>query len=126
MTLDKLRTSVAFLDEASGFRPDMVIMDGTPRFEHSEDWEIEGIVTLARDWNAEIWTSATLHREGQTLDERGVPPQVARFDRHLSVVLSLVPQSDHVKVRIIKEHANTAPADVSLELDPRSLMLRWC
>ncbi len=124
-TLDKLRSSVAFLSEAGGFRPDMVIMDGTPRFEMSEDWEIEGVVTLAREWDAEIWTSANLHREGQEVDARGVPAEVARFDHHLGVLLSLLPEADHIRLRILKEHANAAPANVSLELDPRSLMLRW-
>lgn len=124
-TLEKLRASVAFLKEASGFAPDMVIVDGTPRFDHSEPWEIEGVTALARDWQAEVWTTATLHREGQQCDARGVPVEVARFDQHLAVVLCLVPEADRIHLRIVKDHGNADLANVPLELDPRSLMLRW-
>jgi len=124
-TLEKLQQSVAFLEEAGGFRPDMVIMDGTPRFEHSEPWEIEGVVELARAWQAEVWTSANLHREGQDLDARGVPREVAQFEEHLGVVLALCPESDRVRVKILKEHACADPASVSLELDPNTMLLRW-
>jgi hypothetical protein len=124
-TLDKLRNSVAFLQEASGFSPDMVIMDGTPRFEHSEAWEMEGVAALARDWQAEVWTSATLHREGQQCDSRGVPLEVARFDAQLAVILMLASEAGRIRVRIAKDHGNAEVANVPLELDAHTLMLRW-
>jgi hypothetical protein len=124
-SLEKLEHSVAFLKDATGFAPDMVIMDGTPRFDKTEQWEIDGIRKMAADWNAEIWTSANLHREGQELDERSVPAEVARFDKDLSVIIHLCPDSDHVKVRITKEHQTGTPAQVQMELDPRTLLLRW-
>lgn len=124
-TLDKLRSSVAFLQDASGFTPDMVILDGTPRFEHSEEWEMEGVAALVRDWQAEVWTSAPLHREGQECDPRGVPLEVAKFDAHLAVILSLAPEADHIRLRIVKDHGKAEVASVPLELDPHSLMLRW-
>ena len=46
-SVEKLQQSVEFLKEAAGFEPDMVIMDGTPRFEKSEEWEIQDIIKLA-------------------------------------------------------------------------------
>ncbi len=124
-TLDKLRNSVAFLQDASGFSPDMVILDGTPRFDHSEAWEMEGVKALARDWRTEIWTTAALHREGQPCDGRGVPTEVAKFDDHLAVILLLASEADRIRVRIAKDHGNTDVANVPLELDPHTLMLRW-
>ena len=71
-SLEKLEQSVAFLKEAAGFEPDMVILDGTPRFENTEEWEIQGAKKLAAEWGAELWTSSNTHREGQEMDERGV------------------------------------------------------
>jgi len=59
------------------------------------------------------------------MDERGVPAGVARFDEDLSVIVNLVPESDDIKVRILKEHGNTEPAQVQIELDPQTLLLRW-
>ena len=59
------------------------------------------------------------------MDDRGVPVAVARFDDDLSVIINLVTESDHVKVSIVKEHRNTEPAQVQIELDPKTLLLRW-
>jgi hypothetical protein len=124
-SLEKLEQSVAFLKDAAGFEPDMVIMDGTPRFEVTEAWEIEGLKKMAAEWKAEVWTSSNTHREGQEMDARGVPTGVAQFDDNLSVIINLVPDSDHVKVKIVKEHGSTEPAQVQIELDPKTLLLRW-
>ena len=124
-SLEKLEQSVAFLKDTTGFSPDMVIMDGTPRFEKTEAWEMEGIRKLAAGWQAEIWTSANLHREGQELDERGVPSEVARFDADLGVIIHLCPESDHIKLKITKDHQRETAAHVQMELDPTTLLLRW-
>lgn len=124
-SLQKLEESVQFLREGADFDPDLLIMDGTPRFESTEDWEMEGIERLAAGWKAEVWTSAITHREGQEVDDRGVPAEVARFDGHLSVILSLEPRADHVRVKILKDHEKTEVADLHLELEPRTLLLRW-
>jgi hypothetical protein len=124
-SLEKLEQSVSFLTDATGFVPDMVIMDGTPRFEKTEEWEIQGLLKLASEWGAEVWTSSNTHREGQEMDSRGVPTTVAAFDDYLSVIINLEPDSDHVKVRITKEHRSTEPAQVQIELDPKTLLLRW-
>jgi hypothetical protein len=124
-SLEKLEQSVAFLKEAAHFVPDMVILDGTPRFENTEEWEIQGVKKLAAEWDAEVWTSSTTHREGQQMDARGVPVDVAKFDDYLGVIINLVPEGDNVRVRIVKEHRSTEPAQVQIELDPKTLLLRW-
>ena len=66
-----------------------------------------------------------MHREGQNLDERGVPEEVARYEQDLSVLVMLCTESDHVKVKIVKEHQTDTVAQVQMELDPRSMLLRW-
>jgi hypothetical protein len=124
-SVEKLEQSVAFLKDAAGFVPDMVIMDGTPRFEVTEEWEIQGMIKLAAEWGAELWTSSNTHREGQEMNDRGVPAGVSRFDDYLSVIINLEPESEHIKVRILKEHGSTEPPQVQMELDPKTLLLRW-
>jgi len=124
-SLEKLEESVAFLKDAAGFEPDMVVMDGTPRFESTEQWEMDGLRRLAAEWDAEIWTSSVAHREGMEYDGRGVPAPVAAFDADLAVIIHLEPESDHIKVRICKEHGSSEVAQVQMELDPRTLLLRW-
>lgn len=124
-SLEKLKQSAAFLEEAAGFSPDMVIMDGTPRFESTEPWEIEGLKQLAIAWRAEVWTSSNTHRQGQDLDARGVPTTVARFEDHLSVMVGLCPESKSIRVKVLKEHQSEEIAQVPMELDPTTMLLRW-
>ncbi len=124
-SLEKLEQSVAFLEEATGFKPDMVVMDGTPRFESTETWELEGLHRLGAEWGAEIWTSSNTHRENQKSDARGVPLKVARHDELLDVMVTLCPEGDRVRVKIVKEHGSTDLPQVHLELDPGTLLLHW-
>ena len=124
-SLEKLAESAGFLKEVTGFEPDMVILDGTPRFESTEVWEIEGVKKLGVDWGAEIWTSSNTHREGQEMDDRGVPSTVVKFEDHLNVIVALCPESEHIKINTIKEHGSEDIAQVSLELDPRTMLIRW-
>ena len=124
-SLEKLDRAVGFLDDAMGFTPATVIMDGTPRYANSEQWELDGLRGLAAKWGAEVWTSANTHREGQETDSRGVPADVARFDASLDVLVSLVPEKDHVKLKFIKDHDRTEIPAVQLEVDPRTMLLRW-
>lgn len=124
-SLEKLEQSVAFLAETTGFAPDMVVMDGTPRFESTELWEIEGLQKLAGQWQAEIWTSANIHREGQEVDDRGVPMVVARYDDNLGVIVNLCPEGTLIKVRIAKNHTSKEVPDLQMELDPATSLLRW-
>jgi hypothetical protein len=124
-SLDKLGQSAEFLRENAHFAPDVVIMDGTPRFEHCEQWEIEGLRNMAREWQAEVWTSSRYYREGQTCDERNVPDEVAKFDDELSVIIQLEPCNDHVRVRLLKSHEQSEMPELNMELDPKTLLLRW-
>jgi hypothetical protein len=124
-SLEKLENSVSFLKDAADFTPSFVIMDGTPRFGKTEQWEMDGVCRLAKEWDAEIWTSSLTHREGQQLDSRGVPMEVARFDASLAVIVNLVPTADYIKVRIVKDHDRASIPDLHLELDPATLLLRW-
>ena len=124
-SLEKLARSVAFLRESAQFDPSFVIMDGTPRFGKTETWEMEGLQRLAQEWEAEIWTSSHTHREGQQFDPRGVPQEIARYDGFLSLILSLDPDADHVHLRIVKDRDRDEVAALRLELDPKTLLLRW-
>ncbi len=58
-------------------------------------------------------------------DDRGVPATVAKFDDDLAVIINLEPESDHIKVKILKEHGSAEIAQVQMDLDPRTLLLRW-
>jgi hypothetical protein len=100
-------------------------MDGTPRYEKTEEWEMEGVVGLAKAWEAEIWTSSHIHREGQEINAEGIPLEVARFNKWLDIILYLEPRGQHIRVRLLRDRDQTDLADLHLELDPKTMLLRW-
>jgi len=80
---------------------------------------------LAGELRAAVWTSSLLHRDGQEIDTRGVPLQVVRFEDDLSIMIVLEPAGDHVQVKVVKAEALAGATPPRLELDPRTLLLRW-
>jgi len=124
-TVDRLRESLEFLAEHAEFEPRSVIIDGWPDFGELDEDEMRALKELAGDKQVEVWITALRHREGQERDERDVPVDVARLDEHLSVIVRLEPRQDHVHLRIVKDHENRELADLHIELDPKTLLLRW-
>jgi hypothetical protein len=41
------------------------------------------------------------------------------------LIISLEPMADHTRVRILKDHDRDELADLHLELDPKTLLIRW-
>jgi len=50
---------------------------------------------------------------------------VTQFNGLISVIIGLEPQDDHVRVRLLKDHDRTEIPDLNMELDPKTLLLRW-
>jgi len=124
-SLDRIRESMGFLAEHADFEPFALILDGWPDFETVTDEQLGELKTLALEKQVEVWVTALRHREGQERDERDVPLEVARHDEHLSVIVRLEPESDHVNLRLVKDHENENLSDLHMELDPNTLLLKW-
>jgi hypothetical protein len=122
---DKLETALEYMTTHADFAPRVVILDGFPYWTTAVDGDLEAIRRLAQRHECEVWLSGDLHREGQTLDPRRVPSEIARFDRHLDVIVRLDPEADHVRLRLVKDHDNPVVADLHLELDPATFLIRW-
>jgi hypothetical protein len=50
---------------------------------------------------------------------------VARFDDLISVMLFLDPRSERIRLRILHDRGRQDLADLQLELDPATMLLRW-
>lgn len=124
-TMAKLHDSLAMLREHMHFEPKAVMLDGYPDFQEATEEQLQELKKLAIELDAELWLMAQTHREGDNNDERGVPDYVARFEEYLSVIVNLEPKSNHVRLAILKDHDNQDIADLHMELDPRTLLLKW-
>lgn len=126
--LAKVEGALDYLKQHVNFEPYCVILDGFPAWESATADQIEtalkAIKRLAASRNAELWLSAQWHRE-DARDDHGVPRRLQPYLKHISVVVGLDAESDHIKVHLIKDHENPRIAELHLELDPRTLLLKW-
>jgi hypothetical protein len=124
-TMNKLRESLDMLKTQMLFEPEAIVIDGYPSFYKATEDQLQDLKKLAVELDAEIWLSTQTHREGDSRDERGIPEKVARFEEYLTVIVDLEPMADHVKITLLKDHDNRDLADLHMELDPKTLLLKW-
>lgn len=125
-SMEKLLESVAMLKEQMEFVPDVIVVDGYPSFQKATEEQLQQLKKMAKDLDAEMWLSTQTHREGgDDRDERGIPAKVAQFEEYISVVVDLEPMANHVKLAILKDHDNRDLTDLHMELDPKTLLLKW-
>lgn len=123
--MGKVRHAIDLMKEHMHFSPDAVMIDGYPDFETTTEDEVRELKNLARELRAEMWLTALKRREDADLDDRGIPRRVARFEEYVSVVVELESAHDHVRLQLLKDHANPDVAHLHIELDPRTLLLKW-
>jgi hypothetical protein len=126
--LQRVDQALDYMGEHVHFQPYCVILDGTPDWEAASrdtiEAQLRAVKELATRRNVELWLSATSHREEER-DERGVPLRLVPYLEYVSVAIQLVPQSDHVRLQLVKDHDNPHLAELHMELDPKTLLLKW-
>ena len=123
-SLEKLKSGIVMAAEIMNFEPDVIILDGFPRFSQATEDDLLELKDIAKRHNCELWVSGRARREDE-VDPRGVPTKVARFEEYLSVIVKLESQGDHVRLQLIKDHDNSDVASLFLELDPKTLLVKW-
>jgi hypothetical protein len=123
-SMDKVKQGIALAKEHMLFDPEVIILDGWPKFSEATDADVQELADLAKHYNCELWVSARARREDDR-DERGIPTKIARFDDKLAVIVNLEPESDHIRLNLVKDHDNKDVASLFLELDPRTLLVKW-
>lgn len=121
VAIGQVQKSIQSMIKDGNFKADCVIIDGFD-FTKVSEAEFSVFKKIAEELNIEIWFSATLQKEGQTFDAKGIPSMLSKNIKDIAVVISLEPKEDHVYLRLIKDH--DAPAgDTHLKLDPQILLI---
>lgn len=123
-SMDKVKEGIALAKEHMLFDPEVIILDGWPKFSEATDADVQQLVDLAKQYDCELWVSARARREDER-DERGIPTKISRFDEQLAVIIQLEPEADHIRLNLVKDHDNQDVASLFLELDPRTLLVKW-
>ena len=112
----KLREALKVEAEA-GVRPALVVIEGFDLVGLPRE-DLADLKALARELDAEIWLSFVC--DGERV---AAPPALRQMDDLVSVILALEPGSQHVALRVLKDHDNPDVGSLHVALDPRSLLL---
>ena len=123
-SIDKLESTMEFLDKHAEFRPEMIELSGWPDFDNFESVPMARLKKLASEWNCELWISAHTHRDDDT-DGRGIPNVIAKALDDIEVLVALESDADHVNLKFLKTHGEPKDTGIHLEFDPTTMLIRW-
>jgi hypothetical protein len=125
-SIGKITETLAFARDVAHFAPDVVIIDGFD-FEHASADALVDLRKLAAELDAELWLSAKT-RDADTAPPSSygpasTPAPLRRFYEDIDVIVSLAPERDCVRLRVLKDHDATDTKDLELRLDPQSMRI---
>jgi hypothetical protein len=120
-TVPKLRHALGFLKEYAHFSPSLVVLQGYD-FEHATVGDLNELAGLAKEFEVELWMSATTHRDAPK-DGKGIPAPLTHVAEALSVVVRMAHDGKAVHLTLLKDHDSPEVASLPLALDPTTLLL---
>lgn len=120
-SVDKLKETLGFLREHGDFAPSTILIDDFA-VDGARGEDLAALRDIARNAEAELWMSATVHREADE-DERGIPEPLAGLAGSIDVILRMAHDGTAVHIRLLKDHDAPEVPDLKLALDPRTMLL---
>jgi len=120
-SVPKLEERLTDLTEQNIFSPDMVVIDGLP-FDESTQNSFPGLKALAKKHSMHIWFAVRIHREEQHNTD-GMPVRFSKVADLFDLAIQLKPEGKEIHVRILKGDAKTVEHPVLL-LDPSTMMIK--
>ena len=120
-TVDKLQQTLAFLGEHGDFAPSAILIDDFDA-DATSAGELTALRAIAGRAEAELWISATIHREA-TLDDRGIPEPLAALASSIDVILHMAHDGNAVHISLLKDHDAPAAPELKLALDPKTMLV---
>lgn len=121
-TVDQVLTSLRAMITDGNFPADSVIFDGYDLAEATQE-DFDKIKAFAKEVNIEVWFSASLKGENPVFNDSGVPVDLEGRLNDLDVLITLKYEGDHVHFQVIKDHDNLEPKEMTLKLDPKTLLI---
>jgi len=117
----RLGEAITFLRDYAHFVPEAVMVDGFD-FSSATTDTLDSLRQLVRDLNAEMWMTAITHRDA-VKDARGIPAPLSQVSSAVSVIVSLAHDGRAVQIRLLKDHENPDVPDLSIALNPTTMLL---
>jgi hypothetical protein len=105
------------------FNPNGLVIDGFD-FVGAERADIEDLKEMAETMSLRLWFSAVCHRDDQRLSPIGVPAPCHEVDDLFDTVIVIKPEEEKIRLNVIKNKGEVLDADVGLDLDPSTMMIK--
>ena len=120
--IPQIQEKIRILVENSQFNASTIIFDGYD-FSTSSIEEIKNLKEFASSIHADIWFSLVVPDEEHLHTASAIPQQIQPFINEIAIVILLIPHTNFIHLKCIKDHDNTNIEELSVNLDPVILLL---
>lgn len=121
---DAFAEAVSVFEQHADFHPDFVMIGGYDFERENAKEELTRILEKVRELGAELWMPVRGRRLAPNEDWHELPPHVAALGDLPSVVVRLQAVGESVRIRLLKDHDNAEPAELDMDLDPTTLLVK--
>ncbi|TFG82422.1 MAG: hypothetical protein E4H20_07705 [Spirochaetales bacterium] len=122
VSTDQILKSLSALIVEGGFKADAIITDGFD-FARADSGHFSAIREFAGKMSLEFWYSCTMIGEEPLVDKHNMPMILREFIKDLSVIILLEPKTEYIHFTVVKDHDRMNPADLSIKLDAKTLLI---
>ncbi len=122
MKTEPVLRSLEAMIESGKFPAETIIVDGF-NFSPQSAADLAKFKEFASRMRLEVWFSASLKGPDPLFDERGLPLELGCCLRHIDVLITLHNLRDRVQLKLVKDHGYSAPGELKLSLDPKTLLI---
>jgi len=116
-----IRSLTAMIRDGN-FKADLIIVDGY-NFYLATPEDLRLIKEFAKEMGVTIWFSATVKPENEKIWNRDVPPSLKSFEDLIDVLITLGESEGNILIRLVKDRESYPRKDLSVRLDPKTLMI---
>ena len=121
-TSSKLGVVLEMLREHADFTPDVLLIDGLP-WESTTPATLGAFKELATASGCALWATARASGEAPSDDDAALPAPLTGLTEALDVVVYLKPGSNHIDLRLLRDHGQQTSQSTPLALHPDTMML---
>ena len=122
ISVEQVLNSVKAMMENGLPNTDCVIIDGYDFTIGHED-DIKKFKEFAVSSNIELWFSDSYQKDSDYLDSRGIPLNLVEYLDYISVIVTMHADKDSMILKLVKDHDKIIQEDLSLRLDPKTLLI---
>jgi len=122
--LSRVLKSIESMVKNCNFSAETIIVDGYD-FNKITAEQVTEVKRFAERYNLAIWFSVTLGdaKKEKVYDQQGMPLLLKGLTEEVAIIVCLIPQQDHIRLKLLKDHDSPIVDDLHLKLDTRTLLI---